>query len=281
MVADQVEVVSRKAGETEGWRWVSPTARASSRWRRRNGEGRGTDIVLHIKKDADEFLERSRVSAIVAKYSDHIALPIVLLEGGKEETINQASALWTRAKSRDHRGAVQGILPPCRARLRRAVADAALARPRARSNIPACCSSPRRSRSTCSIRTASSREALREARLHHRPLRGAAAATICASCAAWSIPRTCRSTSAARCCSTTRCWPRSAQRRGEARAGRSREEGRGRGRRLRHVLGQFRRRAEGRALRGSRASRRAAEARALPLHPWRRRWSASPTMSAA
>jgi molecular chaperone HtpG len=98
MVADKVTVESRKAGEVEGWRWES------------DGKGEftivpaelpaaGTRIALHLRPGEDEFLEPERLRQIVRKYSDHIALPIVLAAGGKEETLNKASALWTRSKS--------------------------------------------------------------------------------------------------------------------------------------------------------------------------------------
>jgi molecular chaperone HtpG len=98
MVADQVTVVSRKAGETLSWKWVSD-GKGEFEIGEAERAGRGTDIVLHIKKDAAEFLEKTRVSTIITKYSDHIALPIKLIEGGKEEKVNQAAALWTRSKS--------------------------------------------------------------------------------------------------------------------------------------------------------------------------------------
>jgi len=98
MVADRVEVLSRKAGESEGWRWVS------------DGQGtftvepaanvpRGARIALHIREGEDEYLEPSRLSRIVKTYSDHIGLPIVLADGSKEETVNTASALWTRPRA--------------------------------------------------------------------------------------------------------------------------------------------------------------------------------------
>jgi len=98
MVAEKVEVKSRKAGESEGWRWVS------------DGKGeftieplpeaaRGATIVVHLREGEDEYLEPARLSRIVSTYSDHIGLPIVLKDGGKAETINTASALWTRPKS--------------------------------------------------------------------------------------------------------------------------------------------------------------------------------------
>jgi molecular chaperone HtpG len=98
MVAEKVEVKSRKAGESEGWRWVS------------DGKGeftieplpevaRGATIVVHLREGDDEYLDPARLRRIVNTYSDHIGLPIVLEDAGKEETINTASALWTRPKS--------------------------------------------------------------------------------------------------------------------------------------------------------------------------------------
>jgi len=98
MVAEKVEVFSRRAGEAEGWRWVS------------DGKGeftvspateveRGTRILLHLRKDAEEFLDPLRLKTVVARYSDHIALPILLKAGGKEEKLNEAAALWMRPKS--------------------------------------------------------------------------------------------------------------------------------------------------------------------------------------
>ena len=98
MVADQVTVVSRKAGEAQAWKWVSD-GKGEFEVGAAERTARGTDIVLHIKKDAEEFLDKARVSGIITKYSDHIALPIQLIEGGNEEKVNQAAALWTRAKS--------------------------------------------------------------------------------------------------------------------------------------------------------------------------------------
>jgi molecular chaperone HtpG len=98
MVADQVTVVSRKAGETQAWKWISD-GRGEFEIGEAERAGRGSDVILHIKKDAEEFLESVRVNSIITKYSDHIALPIKLIEGAKEEKVNQAAALWTRSKS--------------------------------------------------------------------------------------------------------------------------------------------------------------------------------------
>ncbi len=102
MVADKVEVVSRRAGETQAWKWVSDGKgefEVGESERPGGKAGRGTDVILHIKTGAEEFLDSARVSSIITKYSDHIALPIKLVEGGKEEKVNQAAALWTRPKS--------------------------------------------------------------------------------------------------------------------------------------------------------------------------------------
>ncbi|WP_426205037.1 molecular chaperone HtpG [Pseudomonas sp. TWP3-1] len=111
IVADQVDVYSRRAGDpaSEGVHWSS------------KGEGefevatvekveRGTRIVLHLKKDADEYADGYRLRNIIKKYSDHIALPIevpkeVAAAEGEEqpavewETVNRASALWTRPRT--------------------------------------------------------------------------------------------------------------------------------------------------------------------------------------
>jgi molecular chaperone HtpG len=97
MVADRVEVLSRKAGEAEGWRWVSD-GRGSFTIEPAPNLPRGARIVLHLRDGEEEFLEPFKIREIVKRYSDHIALPIVLAEGNKEETINTASALWTRPR---------------------------------------------------------------------------------------------------------------------------------------------------------------------------------------
>jgi molecular chaperone HtpG len=98
MVANKVDVVSRKAGETEAWRWSSDgkgefTIDAAER------ADRGTTITLFLNEEEKDFLEDFRIRQVVKTYSDHIALPIRLVADGKTETINAASALWTRPKS--------------------------------------------------------------------------------------------------------------------------------------------------------------------------------------
>ena len=98
MVAEKVEVRSRKAGEAEGWRWVSD-GRGEFTIEPLPEAARGATIVVHLRDSEHEYLEPARLRRIVNTYSDHIGLPIVLEDAGKEETINTASALWTRPKS--------------------------------------------------------------------------------------------------------------------------------------------------------------------------------------
>ncbi|AKM31809.1 molecular chaperone HtpG [Pandoraea faecigallinarum] len=112
IVAERMTVESRRAGlpASEGVRWSSA------------GEGdfsvetierapRGTAITLHLREGEDELLSSWRLQSIIRKYSDHISLPIVMrgeswneekqamVPAEADETINQASALWTRSKS--------------------------------------------------------------------------------------------------------------------------------------------------------------------------------------
>lgn len=99
MVADRVTVTSRRAGSEEAWTWASegqgsytlePATRAEP----------GTDIVLHLKADADEYLESYRLDHVVRKWADHITVPIAIRgEDGQEENANQGTALWRKAKS--------------------------------------------------------------------------------------------------------------------------------------------------------------------------------------
>jgi len=112
IVADRVTLVTRRAGlpAAEGVRWASDGSGEYS-IEAVERRGRGTEVTLRLREGEDELLEPWRVKAIVRKYSDHIGLPIVLagepkvdpvtkeFMPGKEETLNQASALWARPKS--------------------------------------------------------------------------------------------------------------------------------------------------------------------------------------
>jgi molecular chaperone HtpG len=112
MVADRVEVVSRKAGDTQAWRWVSdgksgfdiePAERAVA----------GTTILLHFNEEGKQYANSWRLQEVVKKYSNHIAFPIFLTYDKSEwneaekksdkvrttEQVNAASALWRRPKS--------------------------------------------------------------------------------------------------------------------------------------------------------------------------------------
>ncbi len=98
MVADKVEVVSRKAGEDEAWRWTSD-GHGAFEIEDAERDSHGTDVIVHIKKDDKEFLEAVRIENVVKTYSDHIAQPVVLKaakEDDADKTLNSASALWTR-----------------------------------------------------------------------------------------------------------------------------------------------------------------------------------------
>ena len=99
MVADNVEVVSKKAGEEQAWKWFSD-GKTGFNLEKSNKDNIGTSITLSLKKDAKEFLGETRVQFIVRKYSDHISYPVKLLEIDKKDaevkTLNEASALWTR-----------------------------------------------------------------------------------------------------------------------------------------------------------------------------------------
>ena len=112
IVADKITVETRRAGlpASEGVRWESA------------GEGdfvveqieraqRGSSITLHLRPEEDEFLSTHKLKSIIQKYSDHVALPILMkkeewdaeksemVTKDEDETVNQASALWTRPKS--------------------------------------------------------------------------------------------------------------------------------------------------------------------------------------
>src|SRR5262249_7332343 len=104
MVAERIEVISRRAGTSETWVWSSAgeagfeiapaTPEQSAR------VPRGTEIVLHLKTDAKRYLESYEIERVVKRYSDHVQFPIELV--GKEGTprqINAASAIWQRSKS--------------------------------------------------------------------------------------------------------------------------------------------------------------------------------------
>ena len=101
IVSDDVHVTSRRAGHDEAWTWQSDGQSGFS-LSPAERECRGTTVTLHIREDDQEYLEAARLRHIITTYSDHIGLPIKLVDVASEEeaeTINAASALWTRSKS--------------------------------------------------------------------------------------------------------------------------------------------------------------------------------------
>ena len=112
MVADKVEVISRKAGEKEAWIWTSD---GKSGYSIDNSVRKtaGTDIVLHLNDEGKEFVNRWEIQNIIKKYSNHIPFPIFLhyeeekydkkgeVKGKEKKTdqVNVASAFWKRPKS--------------------------------------------------------------------------------------------------------------------------------------------------------------------------------------
>ena len=112
IVADKITVETRRAGlpADQGVRWESGGEGDFSA-ENIDKPGRGTDIILHLREGEDELLSPWKLKSIIRKYSDHIQLPILMKkeEWDEEkkamvlkdewETVNQASALWTRSKS--------------------------------------------------------------------------------------------------------------------------------------------------------------------------------------
>ena len=98
IVSDRVTLVTRRAGlpAIEAVRWECDMEKAAGQYSIEPTEkpGRGTDVILHLREGEDELLDEYRLKAIIRKYSDHIAIPIVM----GDEAINQASALWARPK---------------------------------------------------------------------------------------------------------------------------------------------------------------------------------------
>lgn len=105
MIADKVEVISRKADEDTIWYWESDgrtgfTIReAKKKEAGRLIDGRGTAIILHINDDASDYLINEKLEHVISTYSDHIDFPIYLGEPkDDEQPVNKVTALWMRPK---------------------------------------------------------------------------------------------------------------------------------------------------------------------------------------
>ncbi len=113
MVADKVDVITRKAGEEAGWKWSSDGREGYSLDPAEREEGQGTSVILHLNDTGKEYANRYDLEQIIKKYSNHIAFPIFLhyesskyegegddrkeIKEDKVEQINSASALWKRS----------------------------------------------------------------------------------------------------------------------------------------------------------------------------------------
>ncbi len=114
IIAEKVTLATRRAGSKEGVQWTS-AGEGDFTLDTVEKAGRGTDVILHLRKGEDEFLNDWKLKSIVRKYSDHITLPILMKKsewkegeeegaGGEmvvtdeDEAVNQASALWARGK---------------------------------------------------------------------------------------------------------------------------------------------------------------------------------------
>ena len=102
MVAEEITVLSRKAGKSEIWKWSSD-GKGGFNLEKDVTQLTGTKVVLKLKSDAKDYLEDIRLSTLIRKYSDHINYPVYLInedaKDSKEEKVNQSSALWTRNKN--------------------------------------------------------------------------------------------------------------------------------------------------------------------------------------
>ena len=102
IVADKVTLITRRAGlgAEHGVSWES-AGEGDYTLETVTKEQHGTEVILHLRAEEDEFLSDWRLQSIVRKYSDHITLPILMRLEGKDadEAINQANALWARPKA--------------------------------------------------------------------------------------------------------------------------------------------------------------------------------------
>jgi molecular chaperone HtpG len=104
MVAERIVVISRRAGSDGAWTWSSEGGSGFEIAPADLGDAQapkhGTNIVLHLKKDAAKYLETYEIERVVRAYSDNIQFPIELIgDNGESKQINSASALWQRPKS--------------------------------------------------------------------------------------------------------------------------------------------------------------------------------------
>ena len=101
-VAEKVEVVTKRAGESQGWLWTSEGAGSYS-IAKADRDSQGSTVTVFLKKESKEYLEEARIRNIIKTYSDHVSLPINFEKVEKNKTdieqLNSGSAIWTRNKS--------------------------------------------------------------------------------------------------------------------------------------------------------------------------------------
>ena len=99
MVADKIDVISRKAGDEKAWHWSSDGKTGYSLDGAKRAQA-GTDITLHLKKGEKDFLDETRIGYLVRKYSDHLGYAVNWQPPKVDEPrqLNTGSAIWTRAK---------------------------------------------------------------------------------------------------------------------------------------------------------------------------------------
>ena len=97
MVAEKVDVLTRKSGEDTSWLWSSD-GRGEFTIEEAKRNSCGTTVTLHLNKEDKEYLDETRISHVIKSHSDHIGIPIIFKDGEREETLNSASALWTLQK---------------------------------------------------------------------------------------------------------------------------------------------------------------------------------------
>ncbi len=108
MVADRVEVTSRRAGAAESWVWSSD-GRGGFMVEVAERDAAGTSVVLHMKPDAEEYLEPERLEAVVRKWADHITVPITVARDGADQPANEGTALWRKPKAEVSEADLEGF----------------------------------------------------------------------------------------------------------------------------------------------------------------------------
>lgn len=100
IVADRVDVFTRRAGRAEGWHWSSDGKSAYSIARSTDTPEFGARVVLHLKSDADSYLDAANVERIVGEHSAGVPVPIAVREAGAEDRkVSDGAALWSRPRA--------------------------------------------------------------------------------------------------------------------------------------------------------------------------------------